>query len=114
MKNLYAIMHIPTGYFLPEPKGYGGRGGSFTEPVDCNNDDVNPRMFKTERAAKAALGQWLRGHHHGEHETDWDEWTGKSYSCCIGATVVHRPDRKREHMKIIPFKLVVDEEALRR
>lgn len=107
MKNMYAIMHVPTGYFLPEPKRYGGRGGSFTEPVDCNNDENNPRMFKNERAAKAALGQWLRGHHQGI----WDYEDGHKFT--TGARVVNKPDRKREHMKIIPFKLVVDEQALR-
>lgn len=112
MRNLYAIMHIPTGKFLPEPKGYAGRGGSFTEPENCNDDYENPRLFKTERSAKAALTQWLRGHHEGIHEKDWDEWSGMSYSYCVGATVKPQPHRMRHLMKIVPFKLIIDTQKL--
>ncbi len=99
MKPLYAIKHIPTGFYLPEPKGIRGRGGSFTEPVDCSGDEQNPRLFKTERSAKNALVQWLRGHHEGI--TEYEE--GYRYS--IGADVVHQPHRIKEDMEVVKFNL---------
>uniref|UniRef100_UPI0032195AA1 hypothetical protein n=1 Tax=Chryseobacterium sp. TaxID=1871047 RepID=UPI0032195AA1 len=99
MRDLYAIRHIPTGFYLPEPTGYGGRGGSFSEPVDCSLDGPNPRLFTSMLSAKRALTQWLRGEHHGEFEYE----DGYKYS--TGATVVFKPERIKEDMEVVPFTL---------
>lgn len=99
MKALYAIEHIPTGHYLPEPTGHSGRGGSFTEPVDCSGDGPNPRLFKSPISARNALVQWLRGKHEGEYEYE----EGFKYS--TGASVVHQPHRIKEDMQVVPFNL---------
>lgn len=107
MKSLYAIMHKPTGFYLPEPAGREGRGGSHVEPVDCSGDKANPRLFQTERGAKSALGQWLRGKHmcsRGHTIPSPDEMYGEYYE---ETEVVHQPHRKRDEMIVIPFQLVM-------
>lgn len=106
MKQVFAIRHKPSGFYLPEPEGYGGRGGSFVKPVDCSGDGPNPRIFKHMRSAKAALNQWLRGEHHGITEGDWNEWTGEYYSYTVGADIVPQLDRIRTDMEIVAFNLM--------
>lgn len=63
--NLYAIRHKPTGGYLPAPQGRGGRGGSHMEPTvftgNQGKNGVIPRVWATEKAAKAALWHWLQG-----------------------------------------------------
>lgn len=97
MKSMWAIQHVPTGFYLPKPKGTAGRGGSFVEIADPNVE--HPRLFPSEYAAKRALGAWLRGKHEGEH--DWDE----GYKYCIGYSIVPVPSRKREEMAIVEIVL---------
>ena len=97
MKSMWAIQHVPTGFYLPNPKGYSGRGGSFVEIADPNL--VQPRLFISEYAAKRALGAWLRGKHEGKH--DWDE----GYKYTIGYTIVPVPNRKREEMAVVEIVL---------
>ena len=97
MKSMWAIRHIPTNHYLPSPKGHSGRGGSFVDPVDPNV--TSPRLFPTERSAKAALTCWLKGKHEGEY--DWDE----GYKYCVGYTIVPVPNRKREDMEVVEIVL---------
>lgn len=94
MKPLYAIRHKPTGHFLPEPKGYAGRGGSFLEPVDCGLDHDNPRLFKSELSAKRALTAWLQG----KHERVFD-----------GIAVIPVESRQKQDMEIVSFRLILEE-----
>jgi len=97
MKSMWAIRHKPTNHYLPSPKGHSGRGGSFVDPVDPK--ETHPRLFPSERAAKAALTSWLKGKHEGEWE--WDDM----YKYCVGYTVVPVPNRKREDMEIVEIVL---------
>lgn len=105
MKPLYAILHKPTGFYLPEPTGREGRGGSHTEPVNCIGDVANPRLFTTERSASNALTQWLRGKHFRYTETEGSYEEGY-YEVDGPLEVAHQPHRKREEMEIVPFFLV--------
>ena len=102
MKSMWAIRHKPTNNYLPSPKGHSGRGGSFVDPVDP--DVTLPRLFPTERSAKAALTCWLKGKHEGEWDWDDSEWGGM-YKYCIGYTIVPVPNRKREDMEVVEIVL---------
>jgi len=55
----FAILHKPTGKYLPE-RWRRGRGYSHDEP----SFDF-PRLFPSERSARAALRNWLQG--------EWEE-----------------------------------------
>ena len=90
----FAIRHIPSGYYLPEPKGRGGRGGSWVEPVDANHE--LPRLFNTLRGAKIALTAYCKGQHEGEYEYDggWNTY-------CIGYSLVRNSQRKRGDFEIV-------------
>lgn len=56
--RLYAIKHLPTGYFLPERRA-SDPGYTHLEPVD---PEVRPpRLFPTPLSAMQALNCWLRG-----------------------------------------------------
>ena len=93
--NLWVIRHKPTNSYLPNPT-FGsakGRGGSHVEPVPPHVSQ--PRTFDTERAAKSALGHWLRG------KVNCSRWDGDE-----DITLVPVPHRKREEMEIVPVVLV--------
>ena len=103
MKSMWAIRHKPSNHYLPSPKGHSGRGGSFVDPVDP--DVTLPRLFPTERSAKAALTAWLKGKHEGDYDREYNEWTGKSYTVCVGYVVVPVPNRKRQDMEVVEIVL---------
>lgn len=105
--KMYAIKHKPTGFYLPEPKGKMGRGGSYLEPI--SPDVERPRLFSTERAAKNALIQWVRGKHKGIYEWEYDETFGRSYQITAGTEVIPVPDRIKEDMEVVPIFLCTQE-----
>ena len=100
MKPLYAIRQISTGFFLPNPKGRHGRGGSFTEPKDP--DVEPPRLFKNKKAAGACLIQWAKGKHHASWDSDDN---GNSYVDDI--TIEPVPKRNIHDMEVVEVELVV-------
>lgn len=99
----YFIRHKPTGYFLPEPAGRMGRGGSWVEP--CNPGDKIPRLFHTKLSAQRALSSWLRGrvHHSSGVYHDWegapDYWEENS--------IEKVSSRKRDEMEIIEREITL-------
>lgn len=105
MRSFFAIRHIPTGFFLPEPKGAMGRGGSWTEPTDPNKED--PRLFRSERSANSALTQWLRGKHKAIMGWDIDDCGGAIAEYQEGVDVIPVPGRKRDEMEIVPVYLTL-------
>src|SRR5690606_37574209 len=99
--NFFLIRHNPTGFYLPEPAGRMGRGGSHVEPADPAAD--RPRIFPSRLSATRALAQWLRGKHHREWHTDWE--TGHADD--DGVSVEPVPSRKREEMEIIEIAVTL-------
>ena len=92
--KFYAIMHKPSGKFLPAGRG---RGYTHDEP----RHGVPPRLFATEGGAKQALRWWLKGVTYAEREHD--EWNG-AYS--IGPSEpVPVPTRKKENMEVVSINL---------
>lgn len=96
--EFYAIRHKPTGNFLP----YLGRqrGHTYTEPKPMT--EAPPRLHRTLKQAKLALGCWLKGVWKQEYGAD--EYSGVSeYE---GNLVVSKPDRRAEDMEIVLVRLV--------
>lgn len=94
---LWAIQHAPSGGFLPNPRGRGGRGGTHVEPTTAEP----PRLFTAEQYAKSALTYWLAGCinviYHEDYFGEVDEhWT---------QTPV--PGRRAEDMRIVAIRLEV-------
>lgn len=94
--NLWVIRHKPTNNYLPNPpfRSANGHVGSHVEPVPPHVNQ--PRTFDTERAAKSALGHWLRGRVTCTRNWDGDE----------DIKLVRVPHRKRKEMEIVPVVLV--------
>ena len=92
----YAIRHVPTGFYLPEPKGRAGRGGSHLEPADPKKH--HPRLCHTERQAKIVLTVWLQGKVHCYRY-------GNEYDFSEDIEVKPVASRKREDMEIVPVTL---------
>lgn len=106
MKMLFAIRHVPTGFFLPPGQGKCGNGGSFMEPVDP--EKVTPRFFTSERSAKLALIAWAKGHHIPKWETEYsdDMYSSNSYSYVADIKIRPVQGRNIDHMEVVAFNLV--------
>jgi len=97
--KIFFIRNIHTKLYFPEPKGRRGRGGSFTE---ANNKDDNARIFRSELSAKRFLGEWLKGEYHrssgidpGHPGNDWEpDYWEEIY-------IKPKANRKREDYEII-------------
>jgi len=102
----WAIRHKPTGGYLPEPTGRMGRGGSHVEPVLHVDRMTEPRLFHTERAAKTALGTWLKGkvHHSAGYSCSGPDFLEEYYE---ELSTEHVPSRVREEMEIVPLEVNV-------
>lgn len=98
--QLYAIRQKTTGFYIPEPNGRMGRGGSHVEPVDAATS--RPRTFVTQLAARNFLSQWLRGKHTISRTKDWE--TGHWEEDAVEVTPV--PTRIKEDMEIILVDLI--------
>ena len=105
IRTMWAIRHKPTGFMLPNPKGHNGRGGSFVDPQDPN--EIHPRLFISQLAAKRALIAWLRGKHEGDYDVEYSDYDGKSYRVCVGYVVVPVPSRKAEDMEVVEIEMRV-------
>lgn len=99
----YFIRHNPTGYFLPEPTGRMGRGGSHVEPT--NPGERMPRLFHSKLSAQRALSSWLRGrvHHRCGYSHDW-EGNRDDYE---ENEIEKVPSRKKEEMEIIEREITL-------
>lgn len=89
----WAIVHEPTGHFMPQSKNYNGNGSSFWDHRLGQANEV--RLFKSERAAKIALSAWLLG----KHIPEWDD------GFCYVGSIEDVPERKREEMKVVQMDL---------
>ena len=97
---VWAIQHVPSGGFLPHPKGRGGRGGTHVEPTQTQP----PRTFTSRSAARCALTNWLAGkitvtYYSYDADGDGDEkWHFEPV-----------PGRKSEDMRVVALKYEVVE-----
>jgi hypothetical protein len=105
MQTLYAIRQKSTGYYLPEPTGRAGRGGSHTEPVpeSCNN----VRLFSSSLSAKRALTSWLQGKFVNVIGYEPEEWGGNVRPYVEGIEIQPQPHRVKEDMEIVSIQLTL-------
>jgi hypothetical protein len=96
--QFWAVRHVPSGGYLPEPVGRMGRGGSHVEPSTTER----PRLFMSRRAAVNGLSAWLRGKVH--HSSGYDSYAGEYYE---NTSLEPVPSRKRDEMEIIEVQLVL-------
>lgn len=72
--STWAIRRRTDGAYLPDRLPGYAKGYSFLEPV-APTEVERPRLFHSERSAKAALAQWLKGHYVRVHAykstADW-------------------------------------------
>lgn len=92
---LYAIRHKPTGAYLPM-RWESRRGYSHDEPIP----GAVPRLFKNEKAAKAALKAWLAG--------TWTRHVSQTYYGEYDEILETKPveSRKAEEMEVVKMWLV--------
>jgi len=96
MPTFYAILHIPSGGYLPQrtrntsnkrfSRHYTGGKPTTIDP---------PRLFRRRQDAQAALNYWLEGewgiYRSGGYDTT-EEW---------GLDAKYKPERKKEEMKVV-------------
>lgn len=100
----WAIRRKSDGFYIPQPIGRNGRGGSRVEPVDPANIWENIRLFHTEQAAKIALNAWLKG--------EWITYrTSGDYFGGIDpeeTTSIHPVEsRKKDDMEVVPVEIIL-------
>lgn len=112
--QLWGILHIPSNKLLRQTSwGYGHTKldveGDPNKYCEGAPDTVYaPRLFVDEDTAKRALVQWLRGVHSVETDTEYNEWSGSSYTIAVGVSAEHVSTRHKDEMKVIPIYLHTD------
>ena len=72
--RVFAIRHNPTGKFLPQPAGRGGRGFTHVEPKAFTGEPNSiPRLFPSRKNAHLALKEWCKGKMYRYASMDGDE-----------------------------------------
>lgn len=99
MTTFYVIRHKPTQTLLP--------ARVLSTRFDFNTPDgvFEPRLFKTERAAKNCVTTWAQGVWRQELVTESDGWEYPSYDYLAAPAPSPVAGRKREDLEVIPVKL---------
>lgn len=106
--RVYAIRRKGTDDYLPsrrEGKYVVRSGYTHDEPIK-GGGEYGPRLFFKELSAERALAAWLQGVWTAKKEFypfELGEF-GPDYDLVVAATPA--PDRSRENMEIVPFRLM--------
>ena len=87
----YAVRQKSTGLFIPRLETGRKRGGSRLE----FSNEREPRLFHNKPAAKAFLGNWLRGIFERGWTGDGDDFI----------KIIKKHDRNRDDTEIVEFEL---------
>ena len=98
--KIWLIKHKPTGYYLAEPRGRCGRGGSHVEP---NPDSEKARICRSLGSAKSVLGAWLKGKWVA-HRSNYTSIDGE-YDFDESFSIIPVPDRIRQDMEIVEVEV---------
>jgi hypothetical protein len=96
ISHVYAIRERGTMKFMPQLQG---RGHTYSEPTA----GPIPRLFHNERAAKIALGAWLKGHAVNKTSREWE--TG--YVDVVGLFYEKVDGRSVDKMEIVRLCLSI-------
>jgi hypothetical protein len=97
--EVWAIRERGTMKYMPQLLG---RGHTFSEPTE----GAIPRLFHSERAAKLALGAWLKGHAINKTSREWE--TG--YIDVVGLIYEKVDGRSADRMEVVKLTLTSDAE----
>lgn len=103
--QLFAVRDKRNGNYMPLATGKSGRGGSWQEPMSVDEilkSGKTIRLFKSERAAKAFINQWVKGKHEMVRTggTSWDDEYDET------VFIIAVPDRDKENLEIVAIDLV--------
>lgn len=112
MNTVYAILHKPTGAYMPSRMSRSNRGGWsnwIPGPAPdgwggCDGYDKNPRIFFTLRSAQNALTAWLQGVHKRSQGVSYD-WEGTPDDYDDLSIEPPPVPRVRTDMEIVPLQL---------
>lgn len=99
MTTFYVIRHKPTGTLLP------ARVLATHYDFDRPEGAHEPRLFKTERAAKNCATTWAQGVWRQELRTESDGWEHPSYDYLAEPTPTTASGRERECLEVVPCTL---------
>lgn len=101
MTTYYLIRHAPTGRLLP------ARVLATHYEFDQPEGTHEPRLFKSERAAKNCATCWARGEWRQSVETESDGWEHPSYTYLAEPTPTAVSGRKREDLEVVAATLEI-------
>lgn len=99
MSRFYVIRHKPTGRLLP------ARVRATHYEFDRLEGVHEPRLFKSERAAKNCATCWAQGAWSQELRTESDGWEQPSYSYLAEAVPQPVEGRSRADLEVVPVTL---------
>lgn len=97
--KFWVIRHKPTGTFMP------ARVNATHYDFDRLAGVHEPRLFKTERAAKNCATCWAQGSWAQEEVTESDGWEHPSYTYLSAPVPQTVPGRQREDLEVVPVEL---------
>lgn len=97
--QFWVIKHIPTGTFLP------ARMYSTHYEFDRPAGTHEPRLFKSERAAKNCATCWAQGAWSASTYTEQDGWESPSYEVQDTPSPTEIPGRRREDLEVLRVEL---------
>lgn len=100
MTTFYVIRHKPSGTLLP------ARMHTTHYEFDRPAGTHEPRLFKSERAAKNCATCWAQGVWARETRTESDGWeSGPGYTYLAEPVPQPVPGRRREDLEVVPARL---------
>jgi len=99
MKTYYVIRYKPTGTLLP------ARVPATRWDFSNANEVREPRLFKSQRAAKNCATCWAQGVWRQEEVTESDGWEHPSYTYRDTPSPSSAPGRNRDDLEVVPVTL---------
>lgn len=99
MKAFYVIRHKPSGTLLP------ARVPATKWDFDRPDGALEPRLFKSERAAKNCATLWAQGVWTQATVTESDGWENPSYTYLDTPAPTAVPGRSRDDLEVVACRL---------
>ena len=97
----YVIRHKPTGRLLP------ARARSTSWDFTTPDGVYEPRLFKSERAAKNCATCWAQGVWTADIREESDGWEYPSYAVQDTPSPKAVPGRNRDDLEVLPARLEI-------
>lgn len=98
--HFWVIRHLPTGSLLP------ARVPATKWDFDTPDGVFEPRLFKSERAAKNCATCWAQGQWAQELVTEQDGWEMPKYQYLAEPVPEPVPGRSRDQLRVEPVQLI--------